>query len=351
MSGGVDSSVAAFLLRRDGYDCAGAMMGLFGAVEGDDARAVAQTLGIPFHVFDFSEVFAEKVLARFVSAYRGGITPNPCVDCNRFVKFRRFLQQAGEMGFPFIATGHYARVERDANGRYLLKKGLDETKDQSYMLYTLTQGQLARTLFPLGGLTKEEARGIAADAGFANAQKSESQDICFVPDGDYAGFIRRHVTSVHGGQKLHDECGDFIDHKGKPLGRHKGLIHYTIGQRKGLGISAPHPLYVIALNAENNTVTLGPSERLFSGALAASGINLIPFDTLPSPLRVTAKIRYNQQAQPATVRQTGPDRLCVTFDKPQRAVTPGQAVVLYDGDAVIGGGTITGPHSIRAEDV
>jgi len=350
MSGGVDSSVAAFLLQRKGYDCAGAMMKLFDGDgsccsldDAEDARAVAQGLGIPFHVFNFTETFKEQIIARFAAMYRMGRTPNPCIDCNRFVKFEKFLHRAEELDRDYIATGHYARAERDTNGRFLLKKGLDNTKDQSYVLYAMTQRQLSRTLFPLGGLTKDAVRRLAAQEGFINAKKRDSQDICFAPDGDYAGFIERYeengATSDLVGQKL---SGDFIDTEGRFLGKHRGLIHYTVGQRKGLGISAPHPLYVCALDVENNNVILGKSEALFSKTLTADEINLIPFDALPSPMRVTAKIRYSHTPQHATVRQTDDDQLYVEFDQPQRAITPGQAVVLYDGDTVIGGGTIRG---------
>jgi tRNA-specific 2-thiouridylase len=342
MSGGVDSTVAAFLLQRDGYDCAGAMMKLFDGEgtccsleDAEDARAAAQRLGMPFYVFNFTDAFEERVMARFVSAYRSGRTPNPCIDCNRFVKFEKFLHRAEEMECDYIATGHYARVERETNGRYLLKKGLDESKDQSYVLYAMTQRQLARTLFPLGGLTKEKVRALALLEGFANAGKRDSQDICFAPDGDYAGFIERY-------ENAEGTVGNFISTEGRILGRHKGLMHYTVGQRKGLGISAPHPLYVCALDAENNAVVLGKSEALFSNTLTADDINLLPFDTLPAPLRVTAKIRYSHIPQPALLRQTGGDLLQAEFDQPQRAITPGQAVVFYDGDTVIGGGTIRG---------
>jgi tRNA-specific 2-thiouridylase len=353
MSGGVDSSVAAFLLQREGYSCTGAMMKLYDGDGGccslddaEDARAVAQRLGMPFYVFNFTEAFEERVMVRFVETYRRGQTPNPCIDCNRFVKFEKFLHRGLEMGQDYIATGHYARIGRDAGGRYLLKKSLDETKDQSYVLYAMTQKQLARTLFPLGGMTKDAVRELAAQAGFINAKKRDSQDICFAPDGDYAGFIKRFdckkktPDEIH--QKLRDDktTGNFIDTEGRILGKHKGLIHYTIGQRKGLGISALQPLYVCALDVENNNVVLGKSEELFSKALTADEMNLIPFDTLSAPMRITAKIRYSHPAQPATVRQVGDDRLHIEFDLPQRAITPGQAVVLYDGDTVIGGGTI-----------
>jgi len=364
MSGGVDSSVAAFLLQRDGYDCTAAMMKLYDAGEAvkgcctledaEDARAVAQRLDMPFYVFNFMQEFEAEVLTRFVAAYQRGTTPNPCIDCNRFVKFEKFLHRAREIEHDYIATGHYARIEK-CGDRYLLKKGVDESKDQSYVLYAMTQPQLARTLLPLGGLAKSTVREIAQQAGLINAKKRDSQDICFAPDGDYAGFITRYNTSLdsetHGcgnAPCTAETCqppgtppGAFLSTDGRVLGQHRGLIHYTIGQRKGLGISAPQPLFVCALDVANNAVILGESGALFSHTLIATDINLIPFDTLHNDLRVTAKIRYSHPPQPAILRQTGADQLHITFDQPQRAITPGQAVVLYDGDTVIGGGTIS----------
>jgi len=378
MSGGVDSSVAAHLLKN--YDCIGAMMKLYtnddlppsingktccSLDDAEDARAVAASMNMPFYTFNFTIPFAETVITRFINAYTRGHTPNPCIDCNRFMKFQNFLHRAIELDCTHIATGHYARVEADSGGRYLLKTGIDITKDQSYVLYSMTQQQLARTLFPLGGITKEEVRRIAAEQGFINAKKRDSQDICFAPDGDYAGFIERYISdisdcrgcnSLHSGAAHEPACrgrllplqaaspitpGKFISPTGKILGEHRGIIHYTIGQRKGLGISAPHPLFVLSINAQDNTVTLGKSEALFTGTLQANDINLIPMDKLDAPLRVHAKIRYSHVPQPATVRQTADDTLHIEFDTPVRAITPGQAVVLYDGDVVVGGGTIS----------
>ena len=348
LSGGVDSSVAAFLLKQHGHNCIGAMMKLYenddfapscnsktccSLDDAEDARQVAASLDMPFYVFNFTDGFAETIMERFVQAYLNGQTPNPCIDCNRFMKFERFLQRATELECPYIATGHYARIQPGANGRFLLKTGLDTSKDQSYVLYAMTQAQLSRTLLPLGGLTKSEVRQIAREQGFINAKKRDSQDICFAPDGDYAGFIERHT----GKPALQ---GQFINPCGQPIGSHRGIIHYTIGQRKGLGISAPHPLFVLSMDPQNNTVTLGTSDGLFSTTLEARDINLIPVDRLDSPLRVQAKIRYSHAAQPATLWQTDEDTLRVEFDSPQRAITPGQAVVIYDGDIVIGGGTI-----------
>ncbi|MCD7953303.1 MAG: tRNA 2-thiouridine(34) synthase MnmA [Synergistaceae bacterium] len=348
MSGGVDSSVAAFLTKEAGFDCAGATMKLFSnediGVEGEsrccslddveDARSVANRLGIPFFVFNFSDNFRREVIERFIAAYKSGATPNPCIDCNRFLKFDKFFSRAKELDIGHIVTGHYAAVYYDAaSRRWGLKKGADESKDQSYVLYSLTQEQLAHTLLPLSGMSKAEVREAALENGFVNAKKRESQDICFVPDGDYAAFIERYTREPN--------CpGDFVDGGGRVLGRHRGFVRYTIGQRRGLGLSLREPLYVCAKRAADNTVVLGRSEELFSKSLTASELNLIACDRLVAPTRVKAKVRYKQREQWATVEQTAEDRIRVDFDEPQRAVTPGQAVVLYDGDCVVGGGTI-----------
>lgn len=348
MSGGVDSSVAAFFTKEEGFDCAGATMKLFSnediGVEGEsrccslddveDARSVANRLGIPFFVFNFSDNFRREVIERFIAAYKSGATPNPCIDCNRFLKFDKFFSRAKELDIGHIVTGHYASVYYDAaSRRWGLKKGTDESKDQSYVLYSLTQEQLAHTLLPLGGMSKTEVREIARDNGFINAKKRESQDICFVPDGDYAAFIERYTGEPN-------RPGNFVDGEGRVLGRHRGFVRYTIGQRRGLGLSLREPLYVCAKRAADNTVILGRGEELFSKSLTASGINLIACERISSPLRLRAKVRYKQREQWATVEQTAEDRLRVDFDEPQRAVTPGQAVVLYDGSCVVGGGTI-----------
>ncbi|MCD8234324.1 MAG: tRNA 2-thiouridine(34) synthase MnmA [Cloacibacillus porcorum] len=348
MSGGVDSSVAAFLTKEEGFDCAGATMKLFSnediGVEGEsrccslddveDARSVANRLGIPFFVFNFSDNFRREVIERFIAAYKSGATPNPCIDCNRFLKFDKFFSRAKELDIGHIVTGHYAAVYYDAaSRRWGLKKGTDESKDQSYVLYSLTQEQLAHTLLPLGGMSKTEVREIARDNGFINAKKRESQDICFVPDGDYAAFIERYTGEPN-------RPGNFVDGEGRVLGRHRGFVRYTIGQRRGLGLSLREPLYVCAKRAADNTVILGRGEELFSKSLTASGINLIACERISSPLRLRAKVRYKQREQWATVEQTAEDRLRVDFDEPQRAVTPRQAVVLYDGSCVVGGGTI-----------
>ena len=354
MSGGVDSSVAALLLQRQGAEALGVTLKLLSnedlpaqaSIESEkaccslesveQARAVAIGLGMPFYVFNFSGDFRREVIARFAEAYCRGETPNPCVDCNRYVKLGKLFRRGEELDCTHIATGHYAQVEQDkASGRWLLKKGLDEAKDQSYFLYTLTQSQLARLLLPLGGLTKAQVRELAQEAGFANAHRRESQDICFVLDGDYAGFIGRYTGKA-------PVPGEFVGTAGQIYGCHKGIIHYTVGQRKGLGLSFPQPMYVCGIRPQENQVVLGRDEELFSSALTARDLNLIAVESIPAPMRVTAKIRYRHKEQPATALQTGPDELLVTFDQPQRAITRGQAVVLYDGDTVIGGGTISG---------
>ena len=348
MSGGVDSSVAAFLMKEAGYDCVGVTMKLFhnedigisrdhsccSLDDVEDARSVAFRLGIPFHVFNFSDRFEECVIRRFVEAYEEGCTPNPCIDCNRFLKFDKLYTRAQELGCSHIVTGHYARISfNESTGRYELKKAEDSTKDQSYVLYSLTQDQLAHTLFPLGGLTKPEVREIAEGQGFINAKKHDSQDICFVQDGSYADFIETYTG------KTFPE-GEFVDFEGKVMGTHKGIIRYTIGQRKGLGLSVPEPVYVCRLDMDQNRVVLGKNEDLFSRSLIADDINLITVPEIQGTMHLKAKVRYRQKAQWANVVQTGPDTLRVEFDEPQRAITKGQAVVLYDEDTVVGGGTI-----------
>ena len=336
MSGGVDSTVAAMLAIKDGIDCTGAMMKIYpGAAGGEkDALAVAEQLGIPLYIYDYSETFTREVVERFISAYREGRTPNPCVDCNKHMKFGKLIEKSRELGRDHIVTGHYAQIEHQApDGRYLLKKGADATKDQSYVLYSLTQKQLSRTLFPLGGLKKSEVRAIAAEVGLRNAQKEESQDICFIPDGDYAKFIENYIGEP--AQK-----GRFIDSDGNDLGENKGVIHYTIGQRRGLGLAMPYPLYVLDIQPDKNVVVIGKNDQLYSKTLYVRDINLIPFDKLGAPMRAFVKIRYKHAEQPATVHQTGEDTLLVEFDEPQRAITKGQAAVVYDSGYVIGGGTI-----------
>lgn len=348
MSGGVDSSVAALLTKEQGYACAGITMKLYSnddaGIEKDntccslddieDARAVCRRLDIPYYVFNFRESFNSQVIDPFIKAYENGATPNPCIDCNRFIKFNRLMQRMKELGMDYVVTGHYARIEyNEASGRYLLKKALDSTKDQSYVLYCLTQHQLEHTLFPLGSLAKEQVRKIALKNGFVNAEKRDSQDICFVPDGKYAQFIEKHTGKSY-------EPGEFVDMQGNVLGTHKGIIRYTIGQRKGLGLALPRPMYVCKKELKNNRVILGENSDLFSKELYARELNLISCESIDKPMRVNARIRYNQKEQPATAVQTEDDRLRVIFDEPQRAICRGQAVVLYREDTVVGGGTI-----------
>ena len=334
MSGGVDSSAALHLLHQQGYECTGCMMLLTDGADPTDARAAAERAGIPFFAPDLRQEFRQSVITPFCEEYLAGRTPNPCIFCNRSMKFGTLLDLADVHGCRYLATGHYARISFDVgSGRRLLRKAADESKDQSYVLYTLTQAQLARVLFPLGGLTKADARAAAAEAGFANAQKKDSQDICFVPDGDYAAFLTRFT-----GRMLPE--GDFLDEAGRVLGRHRGILHYTVGQRRGMGIAAEYPLYVVKIDPENNAVTLGKNESLFSKELTAHSVNLIAMDSVSGALRCTAKIRYRHREQPCTVWQTAPDTLRVEFDEPQRAITSGQSVVLYDGDTVLGGGII-----------
>ncbi len=348
MSGGVDSSVAAYLIKEKGVDAVGVTLKLFSnediSLDADktccslsdveDAKSVAARLGMDHHVFNFSDNFKEKVIDRFVSTYEAGGTPNPCIDCNRFIKWRQLLTRADLMECTHIATGHYARVERDAaTGRMLLKRSADRSKDQTYVLWALTQEQLARTILPLGSLSKDEVRDIALSQGFINADKPDSQDICFVPDGDYAAFIERYTG------KCYAE-GDFVDAAGNTLGRHRGIIRYTIGQRKGLGVAMGRPIFVSKIDPVTNRVTLGDEDMLFSKELYAGDINLIAAERIDTPIRVTAKVRYSAREALATVEQTGEDELHVIFDEPQRALTRGQSVVLYDGDTVVGGGII-----------
>ena len=348
MSGGVDSSVAAYLLKHSGWDCVGATMTLYrnedigisrsrtccSLEDVEDARSVAFRLRIPYYVFNFSDEFRCQVRDRFADAYEQGRTPNPCIDCNRYLKFEYLYQRAQELGMDYVVTGHYAQIVQDeTTGRYLLKKAVDASKDQSYVLYSLTQDQLAHTQFPLGGMPKSETRAIAEAHGFVNAKKHDSQDICFVPDGNYAKFIEQHAC------KTYPE-GDFVDVHGNVLGRHKGIIRYTIGQRKGLGLALKEPMYVMDVDIEKNQVVLGRNEDLFSKRLVADDVNLISIGHIDTPIRVTAKVRYRHTEAPATVNPLPDGKIEVIFNEPQRAITKGQAVVLYDGDIVVGGGTI-----------
>ena len=349
MSGGVDSAVAAFLTQRSGFDCIGVTMRLYDHAPDDgcdantccslddveDARSVARRLGIPFYAFNFKADFREKVIEKFIRCYECGLTPNPCIDCNRHLKFDHLLRRGMELGCDYVVTGHYAQIRQDENtGRYILYKAKDLSKDQSYVLYSLTQEQLAHTRFPLGELTKIQAREIAEAQGFVNARKHDSQDICFVPDGDYVAFMERYTGKDYPG-------GNFLDLDGNVVGQHQGAVRYTLGQRKGLGLAMGAPVYVCAKDMTNNTVTVGPNEALYATSLLANDWNWFPFPELTKPLHITAKARYNQPPQPATVYPDANGFARVVFDAPQRALTPGQSVVLYDGDMVIGGGTIT----------
>ena len=343
MSGGVDSSVAAYLMQQAGYQCAGGTMQLcdhelLGCTPPDiisDARAVASKLDIPFHVFDHTGEFREHVVDSFIRCYESGGTPNPCIDCNRHLKFGALLDRALDMGYDYIATGHYAKIQQDpATGRMLLYRAGDKSKDQTYFLYALTQHQLAHTKFPLSQMTKEEIRQIAREQGFLNAKKRDSQDICFIPDGDYFRFMQRYTRKEYPG-------GDFLDTNGNVVGRHQGAVAYTIGQRKGLGLAMGQPVYVCSKDIENNTVTVDSNEALFRKGLRANNWNWIPFPALTAPIRVTAKVRYRHIEQPATVYPEDGGYARIEFDEPQRAITTGQAVVLYQKDLVVGGGTIT----------
>lgn len=347
MSGGVDSSVAAHIIKEQGYECIGVTMQLFknediglrektccSLEDVEDARSVASKLGMPHYVFNFTEDFKKCVIGSFAKAYERGATPNPCIDCNRYMKFEKLLLRAKQLNIDYIVTGHYARIEYDEkSGRYLLKKAVDSTKDQSYVLYSMTQEQLKHTLLPLGNLHKSEVREIAEKHGFINAKKHDSQDICFVRDGDYAKFIEEYTGKTF-------EKGKFVDKEGNVLGEHKGIIRYTIGQRKGLGLAMPKPMYVCSKSVEENTVTLCEDEELYSTSLDANGFNWIAYEKIDKPIRVCAKVRYKHIEQWATATQTSADTVHIEFDKPQRAIAKGQAVVLYDGDTVVGGGTI-----------
>ena len=337
MSGGVDSSVAAHIMKQAGFSCHGAMMQLWEceqAGNAEDARKVAQRLGMDFHIFDYTSDFRRDVVDAFIHCYEDGGTPNPCVDCNRRLKFGALLDKALSLGYDYIATGHYAVVGQDTqSGRYLLKRAADKTKDQTYFLASLTQQQLAHVQFPLGALTKEQVRQIAEEEGFVTAKKKDSQDICFIPDGDYLSFMKQYTGKNY-------PAGDYLDLNGNVIGRHNGAVGYTIGQRKGLGIALGEPAYVCHKNMENNTVTLGRNEDLFRTTLRADHFNWIAIENLTTPIKVTAKIRYRHTEQPATVYPEESGVVRIEFDEPQRAITPGQTVVLYDDGTVIGGGTI-----------
>ena len=348
MSGGVDSSVSALVLRDRGYEVEGVTLKLFdnedacitdektccSLKDAEEARQVCLDLGIPHFVYNFSRTFNADVIDRFCDGYLRGETPNPCIDCNRYVKFAALQQRRRELGFDYVATGHYARrCFNEKTGRFELKRGLDLNKDQSYVLFHLTQDTLEHMLFPLGELSKPQVREIASNNGFINAQKAESQDICFVPDGDYASFIEKRRSTTF-------EPGDIVNRDGKVLGRHNGLIHYTIGQRKGIGVAAPEPLYVFAKDMKRNQLVVDTNERATCTAIEVVDVNFIARESLPSPESFLVKTHYRQQPQPAVVEQTEADAIRITFDSPQRACAPGQAAVVYANDTVVCGGTI-----------
>lgn len=348
MSGGVDSSVAACLLKEEGYEAAGAILRLtrpFSAAgqaaqdrDVDDARRVAASFGLPFFVFEEQEAFDRLVIRDFIDSYEAGCTPNPCVVCNKTVKFGRFLDRALKEGFDKVATGHYVRLRFDEeSGRYQLLRAKDARKDQSYMLHGLSQEQLSRCLFPLGDLSKDEVRAIAAKYELGTAGKHDSQDICFVPDGDYAAFMERHEHKTYPG-------GDFVDAEGRVIGSHKGYVHYTVGQRKGLGIASSAPLFVTKIRPAENQVVLSHGEGLFSRTVWADRVNFVGLPSLDVPMRCSVKLRYSHKAQPALVSfEDG--RLKAVFEEPQRAVTPGQSMVAYQDDLLIAGGIICGSEA------
>ncbi len=333
LSGGVDSSVAAHLLKEQGFQCIGATMRLLPDADGQvaDAKAVADRLGIPFYAFDMQKEFRQTVIDQFVRSYEKGDTPNPCVVCNKQLKFGLLWKKAKELGCDFIATGHYSRVE-NSNGRFLLKKAKTLEKDQSYFLYSLSQEVLSRVLFPLGDYSKAEIRRIAENLNLVTAKKKDSQDICFVPNGDYVKVIEEYTSKTY-------PKGNFVDTSGNVLGQHQGIIRYTVGQRKGLGVALGKPAYVGSKNVETNEVTLCSDEELYSKSVLAKDFNWVAFPTADETFCCKARIRYRHVEQPATVFvYDGTVR--ITFDKPQRAATSGQSVVLYDGDTVLGGGII-----------
>ena len=348
MSGGVDSSVAAYLLKQQGYDVVGVTMqiwqdesheeiekkgGCCGLSAVDDARRVAAMLDIPYYVMNCKSEFKRDVIDYFVREYLAGRTPNPCIACNRYVKWESLLTRSIQIGADYIATGHYARICELPNGRYAIRNSVTAKKDQTYALYNLTQEQLKRTLMPIGDYTKEQVRKIAEDIGLMVAGKPDSMEICFVPDNDYASFIEKEtgVTSVP---------GDFVDVDGNVIGKHKGVIHYTVGQRKGLGIALGKPAFVVAIRPEQNQVVIGEDRDVYTERLYANNLNFMSVDNITEPVHVKAKIRYSHEGAYCTVRKIDSDTIECIFDQPVRAVTPGQAVVLYDGEYVLGGGTI-----------
>ena len=347
MSGGVDSAVAALLLKQSGYSLTGVTMRLWNGEKAPDgigcppdenaseAKKTADALGFSHLTVGLGERFYKDVIEKFISEYKMGRTPNPCVECNKNLKFGALIDLADRLSIPLLSTGHYARIEKRSSGEYSLLKAADPQKDQSYFLWCIKKENLSRILFPLGSYTKPEIREIAAKHGLPCASRSDSQDVCFIPDGDYVSFIEKHSD-----RDASFERGSFVDSDGKLLGKHDGLIRYTIGQRKGLGIALGRPIFVGSKDIANNTVMLCSDRELYKDHLTASSLNLLIDDTLEKPLRVEAKIRYRHTAAPATAIRTGEDSLSLRFDEPQRAIAPGQSLVLYDGDRVIGGGII-----------
>jgi tRNA-specific 2-thiouridylase len=349
MSGGVDSSVAAAILAQEGYDVIGVTMQIWPSSDGiedqfsrtccslsavEDARRVASRIGIPHYVMNFKELFQKTVIDDFIEQYRRGRTPNPCVRCNKFVKFESLLAKALAMGADYVATGHYSRIVfDDERGRWILRRGLDHSKDQSYALYGMSQHQLAHTLLPLGGIAKDETRKMASELGLAVADKPDSQEICFVENRDYPSFLKATAPEVV-------KPGPILDMSGSTIGEHNGIAFYTIGQRKRIGIAAPAPLYVVRIDSSRNAIVVGSDQDLYASGLVANELNFVSISDLTTPIAVTAKIRYNMRDSSALLCPMADKQARLVFDQPQRAITPGQAAVFYSADDVVGGGTI-----------